>query len=212
MRSQIDNRDPILSNIQNIINYEYDTIHKVRYNIPFLFKDDYNLTQLKLIQAFFSSFFNEKIHDTRDFQKIVSATDDIVCIYFSNGSTCYILKKRLELLSSYFNCYFNGGFRTDYCKWNNIYFVNIDELYINQNILKICSRIIEKERIDYTFIDSTTFKNNKDQIKIFFDYFVINLNELFIEGDKKLFEKNLFGDIDVNTDTTSQNENNSDDD
>jgi hypothetical protein len=192
MSLQIDNREKILNNIQNIINYEYDNIHKVRYNIPFLFIGDYNLKQLKLIEAFFSSFFNEKSHDTRDFQKILSATDDIVCIYFSNASTSYILKKRLELLSSYFNSYFNGGFRDDYCKWNNIYFVNINELYINQNILKICSRIIEKEKIDYTFIDSITLKNNRDQIKRFFDYFGINLEELFIDGDKKLFEKNLF--------------------
>ena len=196
MSLQIDNREPILNNIKNIINYEYDTIRKVRYNIPSLSIDDYNLKQLKLIEAFFSSFFNENYHDTRDFQKIVSTTDDIVCIYFSNASTCYILKKRLELLSSYFNSYFNGGFRTDYCKWNNIYFVNIDELYINQNILKICSKIIEKEKVDYTFIDSTTLKNNKDQIKRFFDYFVINLDELFIDGDKELLKNNLFGNND----------------
>lgn len=194
------NKIRILSNIQNIINYEYDNIHKVRYNIPSFSIDDYNLDQLKLIQAFFSSFFNENFHDTRDFQKILSATDDIVCIYFSNTSTCYILKKRLELLSNYFNCYFNGGFRTDYCKWNNIYFININELYINQNILKICAKIIEKEKIDYTFIDSRILKNYRTEIKRFFDYFSINLDELFIDGDKELFKNNLFGNTNSNND------------
>ena len=46
------NKIRILSNIQNIINYEYDNIHKVRYNIPSFSIDDYNLDQLKLIQVY----------------------------------------------------------------------------------------------------------------------------------------------------------------
>ena len=195
MSSQTD-KEEILSNIQNIINYEYDNICKVRYNIPFFSIDDYNLDQLKLMQAFFSSFFNENLHNTGDFQKILSATDDIVCIYFNNTITCYILKKRLELLSNYFNSYFNGGFRPNYCKLNNIYFIDINELHINQNILKICAKIIEEEKIDYTFIDSRILKNYRTEIKRFFDYFAINLDELFIDGDKELFKNNLFGNTD----------------
>jgi hypothetical protein len=195
MSSQTD-KEEILSNIQNIINYEYDNICKVRYNIPSFSIDDYNLDQLKLIQAFFSSFFNENLHNTQDFQKILSATDNVVCIYFNNTITCYILKKRLELLSNYFNSYFNGGFRTNYCKLNNIYFIDINELHINQNILKICAKIIEEEKIDYVFIDSRILKNYRIEIKRFFDYFAINLDELFIDGDKELFKNNLFGNTD----------------
>jgi hypothetical protein len=83
-----------------------------------------NIEKLKLIAKFFMYFDND--HEIKDWIKLLTTKEDMVCIMYSTIITLYIHKERLCKISEYFNIILNGSFQKNYCKLNNLYFIYIE--------------------------------------------------------------------------------------
>jgi len=146
-----------------------------------------SIEDLKLMYLFFLFFDYE--HELIDWKKLLLTEQEMVCIKFSNITTLYIPKKRLVKISNYFNSILNGSFQKNYCKLNNLYFINIENDVEYPDItIKIWSKIIEKQEFPVITSDITN-DNNKFFID-FYHFLGINNNELIISDS---FSNKIFG-------------------
>jgi len=144
-----------------------------------------SIQDLKLIYIFFLLFDDD--HESIDWKKLLIVKEEMVCIIISNITTLYIHKDRLVKISTYFNTILTGPFKINYCKLNNLYFIDIkNNGNFQDKTIKIWSKIIEKQ----AFFNGSDIDNKQDFIDCYY-FLGIDLKQLTISD---YYMKKIFGD------------------